>query len=153
MINDRKLLQLIDSEGKNQSDAAKELGVSRQAVSKRLQDLRGRQTRVIVAKKIEDAVDLNLDALAQLMTINKKTLALLDEAEQNPKLALSCIAEVRSQIKLAADIYSQMYSVKVVNEFMSIVSEVLKNVDADVYREFKERVNRERSLRQAMRFA
>ena len=153
MINDRKLLQLIDSEGKNQSDAAKELGVSRQAVSKRLQDLRGRQTRVIAAKKIEKAVDLNLDAMAQLMTINKKTLALLDEAEQNPKLTLSCIAEVRSQIKLAADIYGQMYSVKVVNEFMAIVSEVLKNVDANVYREFKERVNRERSLRQAVRFA
>ena len=85
--------------------------------------------------------------MAQLMAINKKTLRLLDEAEHSPKLALSCIAEIRSQIKLAADIYSQMYSVKVVNEFMAIVSEVLKNVDADVYREFKERVNRERSIR------
>jgi DNA-binding XRE family transcriptional regulator len=153
MINDRKLLYLIDKENKNQSEAARELGVSRQAVSKRLMELRGRQTRVMVAKKIEEAVDLNLDAMAQLMTINKKTLALLDEAELNPKLALSCIAEVRSQIKLAADIYSQMYSVKVVNEFMAIVSEVLKNVDADVYQEFKERVNRERSLRQAVRFS
>ena len=152
MINDRKLLYLIDKENKNQSEAARELGVSRQAVSKRLKELRGRQTRVMVTKKIEEAVDLNLDAMAQLMTINKKTLALLDEAEQNPRLSLSCIAEVRSQIKLAADIYSQMYSVKVVNEFMAIVSEVLKNVDANVYREFKERVNRERSLRQAVRF-
>jgi len=133
MINDHKLLQLIDSEGKNQSDAAKELGVSRQAVSKRLQDLRGRQTRVIVAKKIEEAVDLNLDAMAQLMAINQKTLVLLDEAEQNPRLSLSCIAEVRSQIKLAADIYSQMYSVKVVNECMAIVYEVLKNVNDNVY--------------------
>jgi predicted transcriptional regulator len=65
MINDRRLLQLIDGQGMNQSDAAKELGVSRQAVSKRLQELRGRQTRVIVAKKIEAAVDLNLDAMAQ----------------------------------------------------------------------------------------
>ena len=152
MINDRKLLHLVDKEHKNQSEAARELGVSRQAVSKRLKELRGRQTRVMVAKKIEEAVDHNLDAMAQLMAINKKTLRLLDEAEHSPRLALSCIAEVRSQIKLAAEIYSQMYSVKVVNEFMSIVSEVLKNVDSDVYREFKERVNRERSLSQAVRF-
>jgi len=153
MINDRRLLHLIDKDKMNQSEAAKELGVSRQAVSKRLQELRGRQTRVIVAKKIEEAVDLKLDAMAQLMTINEKTLSLLDKAEQSPELALKCIAEVRSQIKLAADIYQQMYSVKVVNEFMAIVTDVLREVDADVYREFKQRINRERSLRQAVRFA
>ena len=153
MINDRKLLQLVDKENKNHSEAARALGVSRQAVSKRLQELRGRQTRVIVAKKIEEAVDLKLDAMAQLTAINNKTLELLDEAEQSPELALRCIAEVRSQIKLAADIYSQMYSVKIVNEFMAIVTDVLREADADVYRVFKRCINRERSLRQAVQFA
>ena len=47
-INDRKLLRLIDS-GMSQSEAAKKMGVSRQAVSKRLQELRGKTTKVVVA--------------------------------------------------------------------------------------------------------
>ncbi len=41
-INDRALLKLIDSQKMSQSESAKELGVSRQAVSKRLQELRGK---------------------------------------------------------------------------------------------------------------
>ena len=39
-INDPKLLRLIDKQGMNQAEEAKELGVSRQAVSRRLQEIR-----------------------------------------------------------------------------------------------------------------
>jgi predicted transcriptional regulator len=77
-INDRELLRLIDKEGLNQSRAAKALGVSRQAVSKRLQELRGKTTRVIVSKKVEDVVDRKLDAMAQLTQINDYANELLD---------------------------------------------------------------------------
>jgi predicted transcriptional regulator len=78
MINDRKMLQLIDKEGKSQSEAAKVLGVSRQAVSKRLQELRGKTTRVIVSKKVEQVVDQKIDAMAQLQKINGHANWLLD---------------------------------------------------------------------------
>lgn len=64
-INDRKLLQLIDS-GMSQSEAAKEIGVSRQAVSKRLQELRGKTTKIVVSKKIEQVVGRKIDAMEQL---------------------------------------------------------------------------------------
>ena len=56
-INDRALLKLIDSQKMSQSEAAKELCVSRQAVSKRLQELRGKTTKVVAAKKILEVVD------------------------------------------------------------------------------------------------
>jgi predicted transcriptional regulator len=69
-INDRKLLQLIDKEGKSQSEVARVLGVSRQAVSHRLQEIRGRTTKVLVAKKIEEVVDRKIDAMEQLTKIN-----------------------------------------------------------------------------------
>ena len=151
-INDRKLLQLIDKQNKSQSEAAKELGVSRQAVSQRLQELRGRKTRVIAAKKIEQAVDTNFDAMTQLLAINKKTLGLLDDAEKNPELSLKCISEVRNQIKLASDIYQTMYSVQVVDEFMRIITETLRDVDSNVFKEFKRKLNGHRSLRSALRF-
>jgi len=65
-INDRVLLKLIDMQNKSQSEAAKELGVSRQAVSKRLQELRGKTTKVVVAKKVEEVVDRKIDAIEQL---------------------------------------------------------------------------------------
>jgi len=152
MINDRKLLRLIDRENMSQSQAARKLGVSRQAVSKRLQELRGRQTRIVVSKKLEQAVDRKLDAMGQLAEINKKTLGLLDEAEKDAELSLKCIAEIRQQIKLAADIYQTMYSVQVVNEFMEIVTETLRNVDPDVYKEFRRRINQNRTLRSSIKF-
>ncbi len=69
-INDRKLLALIDKEKLSQSKAAKRLGVSRQAVSKRLQELRGKTTKVVVAKKIEQVADTKIDAMAQVKRIN-----------------------------------------------------------------------------------
>lgn len=76
-INDRALLRLIDKEGASQSETARALGVSRQAVSKRLQELRGKTTRVIAAKKIEQVVDRKLNSIAQLQDINEHASWLL----------------------------------------------------------------------------
>jgi len=77
-INDRALLRLVDKEGLSQSAAAVKLGVSRQAVSKRLQELRGKTTKVIVTKKLEQVVDRKLDAVDQLQKINEYANELLD---------------------------------------------------------------------------
>jgi predicted transcriptional regulator len=77
-INDRALLKLIDSKKMSQSESAKELGVSRQAVSKRLQELRGKTTRVVIAKKVGDVVDRKIDAMDQLSKINEYANEMLD---------------------------------------------------------------------------
>jgi len=77
-INDHKLLRLIDKQRMNQTEAAKELGVSRQAVSRRLQEIRGKTTKVIVAKKVEQVIDRKIDAMDQLIRINEYTNEILD---------------------------------------------------------------------------
>ncbi|MEA1949654.1 MAG: DUF134 domain-containing protein [Thermodesulfobacteriota bacterium] len=77
-INDHKLLRLIDKQKMNQTEAAKELGVSRQAVSRRLQEIRGKTTKVIVAKKVEQVIDRKIDAMDQLNRINEYTNEILD---------------------------------------------------------------------------
>jgi biotin operon repressor len=77
-INDRKLLRLLDKDGKSQSEAARELGVSRQAVNQRLQEIRGKTTKVVVAKKIEQVVDHKIDAIEQLTRINEYANEILD---------------------------------------------------------------------------
>ena len=60
-INDCALLKLIDTQNMSQAEAAKALGVNRQAVCKRLQELRGKTTKVVIAKKVEDVVDRKID--------------------------------------------------------------------------------------------
>lgn len=70
IINDGKLLELIDVKKLSQAAAARELGVTRQAVSRRLIEIRGKTTKVIAAKKIERVVDQKLNAMDQLQNIN-----------------------------------------------------------------------------------
>jgi predicted DNA-binding protein (UPF0251 family) len=77
-INDHKLLRLIDKDGLSQSAAAKKIGVSRQAVNKRLQEIRGKTTKVVVAKKIEQVVNHKIDAIGQLTRINEYANEILD---------------------------------------------------------------------------
>ena len=151
-INDTRLIRLVD-EGFSQAEAARELGVSRQAVNKRLIELRGRTTRAIVAKSTKDAVNEGFDALRQLTEINRKSLDLLEEAEENPEFALKCIGEVRNQIRLAADIQMQLFPVQEAQKFMTIVKEALKEASPNAYKEFILRINDERTLRSTLRFA
>lgn len=76
-INDRKLLRMVD-QGETQVAAAEFFGVSKQAVNKRLKELRGKTTKVIVAKKIERAIDRKIDAMDQLIRINEYANEILE---------------------------------------------------------------------------
>lgn len=64
-VNDTKLIRLVD-EGVSQAEIARRLGVSRQAVNKRLTELRGRTTRVMVAKETKQLMEKRFDAMDQL---------------------------------------------------------------------------------------
>ena len=152
-INDRELLRLVDKGGLSQSAAAKQLGVSRQAVSKRLQEVRGRSTRAVVAKQTQKVLQQSFDAVDQLNSINQKTLGLLDEAEQDGEFSLKVIAELRQQIRLAMEIQERVYSQQAAQEFMAVIVDVLRSVSPDAYKEFRERINSERTLRDAVRIA
>jgi predicted transcriptional regulator len=77
-INDRQLLRLIDKKRMSQARAAKELGVSRQAVSKRLKELRGHTTKAVICKKVEKVIDRKIDTMEQLSKINEYANELLD---------------------------------------------------------------------------
>jgi predicted transcriptional regulator len=76
-INDRKMLLMVDQDY-NQAEIAKFFGVSRQAVNKRLKELRGRTTKCVVVKKVEEVVDRKIDAMEQLSQINLHANEILD---------------------------------------------------------------------------
>ena len=152
-LNDSKVLKLFDR-GNSQAEIARKLGVTRQAVSKRLSELRGRTTSaVIVREPTKKIIDQRFDAIAQLGEINKKSLELLEQAEEKPEFALKCIGEVRNQIRLAADIQMHLFSVQEARKFMAIVKESLKEASPDAYKEFLRRINNERTLKSTLRFA
>ena len=95
IINDRKLLRLIDREKKTQVEAAKVLGVSKQAVNQRLKELKGRTTRIVVAKEAEQIVRKNFDAIDTLNGINERTMSLLDEADsEQSKLVFKILSVI-----------------------------------------------------------
>ena len=70
-INENRLLHLIDTEGLNQSQAARRLGVSRQAIHKRLKKLKTQTTKVVAVKKTAQLADSKINAINQLQKINE----------------------------------------------------------------------------------
>jgi len=71
------MLRMVDQDY-NQAEIAKFFGVSRQAVNKRLKELRGRTTKCVVVKKVEEVVDRKIDAMEQLSQINLHANEILD---------------------------------------------------------------------------
>jgi len=152
-INDSKLLKIIDQDGKNQSEAARELGITRQAVSRRLQQLRGKTTRVLAAKGIDQVIYKKLDSISQLKRINDRAHELLDELEDNPKLQIKVMAEIRGQLKLQLEIFQTLYSLQAAEEFQHAVLETLKEVSPDVRNRVIRKLNEKRVVRSALRFS
>lgn len=80
-IKDIELVRMIDRDKLTQASAARKLGVSRQAVSKRLQELRGQTTKALAIseKKIKQVVNQKINAMEQLQKINRVSNKMLDE--------------------------------------------------------------------------
>lgn len=98
-INDRELLRLIDK-GLSQTEAARTIGVSRQAVHARLQELRGLGTKAVVATKRAGKVAGKLDSLAQLKKINTDANWLLDHLMKWAKGDPEAIQILERQLKV-----------------------------------------------------
>jgi DNA transposition AAA+ family ATPase len=151
-INDRELLRFIDDEKLSQAAAAKRIGVSRQAVSLRLQQLRGRTTRAIVGKKIKAIVERKINAIDQLININERANTLLDQAADDPELSLKVMAEIRGQLRLQLEIYQAMFDLQAVQEFMDETLAVIGQVAPEVRNEILSGLNKRKSIRSALRF-
>ena len=76
-LSTTELLRRVDA-GEGFAEIAKEYGVSRQAVFKRFQALRGKTTKAVVAGKVQKVIDQRLDAVEQLQSINEYANELLD---------------------------------------------------------------------------
>lgn len=148
------MLRRVDA-GNSYADIAKDHGITRQAVYKRVRALRGKTTKAVVAKKVEAVVDQKLDAVQQLIDINKRANELLKEAEaeKNHHLSVKLMAEIRGQLRLQLEIYQTLYDMKAVAEFQEEVLTAIDEVDSDVRKQIIARLNQKRAVRSAIRFS
>ena len=151
-ISDVRMLKMVD-EGISQVKIAEHFGVSKQAVSKRIKELRGKTTKVITTKKVKQAVDDRLDAIAQLKKINDEANRLLDELEEDPGLKIKVMAEIRQQLGLQLQIFQALYDVRAAKEFQDEVIAAIGEADPDVRDRIIRRLNERRAIRSALTFA
>ena len=151
-INDNKMLKMVD-QNYSQVKIAEFFGVSKQAVNKRLIQLKGRSTKVIVTKKVKKSIDDRLDSISQLKLINDEAIKLLNELEQEPALKLKVMSEIRGQLKLQIEIFQTLFSLQTAEEFQTAVLEAIGEASPDVRKNIINRLNVERSIRSAVKFS
>ena len=139
-------------QGMSQVDIAAEFNVSKAAVSKRIQEVRGKTTHAIVADKIDKVIEGKIDFFEQLEKINRKANALLDAAEGETQDTIKLMAEIRNQLKLQLELFETMYSLKAAAEFQDVVLEVIGKVDPDVRKQIITELNARSAIRSAVTF-
>lgn len=170
-ISDVQLEQLV-KKGNGVSQIARILGVSKGTVSKRLKQLNVGITQNVTLHHAGEIVKKEINAADQLQKINDHANELLDllmvcvngddEAKEeaaaklgpagpgskDPKeLALKCMQEIRSQLKLQLEIFQTLYDMQAVADFQR---EVLQAIgDADL--ETRDRIIRNLQERSAIR--
>ena len=151
-INDTKLIQYIDRDGLTQVQAAKNLGVTKQAVNTRLKQLRGRTTKAIVVDKIDKVLDNRIDAMAQLGKINTRANELLDECTGDPTETVRIMAEIRQQLRLQLDMFALLYDMQASQAFQDTVLTVIGRVDQEVRKKIIIELNSHSAIRGAVKF-
>ena len=152
VINDTRLLRLVDKEKKTQTQAAKELGVSRQAVSNRLQQLRGKSTHAMVADRIDSVIGSKIDTFKQLEKINQRANDLLDQTEGDVQESALIMKEIREQLKLQMELFKTLWDVRAAAEFQDTVMTVIGKIAPEVRKQILRELNAKSAVRNAVTF-
>jgi hypothetical protein len=154
-------LEKLLREGVHQSEIARQLKVSKQAISKavrRLKRLNDQAAISVSAPVIKVLVGSKIDGMKQLKKINDVVIHEINLLHQKIKDAegkeredlitqrLKHVAEVRKQLGLLLDICKELYNAEEVQHFQQTVLAAIGEVDENVKDEI---IRRLRSLRSA----
>jgi len=171
-VTDFQLERLV-REGNGVSEIARILKVSKGTVSRRLKQLNLGIAKNITLHHAGEIVKREIDAAGQLLKINDHANELLDllmvcingedeaakkealaklgpvgPGSKDPKeMALKCMQEIRSQLKLQLEIFQTLFDVKAVAEFQREVLEAI----ADASLEMRDRIIRNLKEKSAIR--
>lgn len=176
-FTDKQLLELIEEKGLSQAEAARELKVSRAAVSQRLSRMSHRPPAVTI-RNHEEVIGQKINALAKLGTITERAQELLDlsmawargekhalEAHEikgiaakecNIKLsdpaliALKAMGELRNLAKLEMEIFRDVFDIEATAEFQEAVLTTIEEISPDVREKILDRLKEISTLREAV---
>jgi transposase-like protein len=169
-LSNIELEQLV-REGNGVSEIARKLGVAKGTVSKRLKQLRVGIANNVTLHHAGDVVKREINAAAQLQKINSHANELLDllmvcingdeaakteaaaklgpmgPGSKDPKeLALKCMQEIRSQLKLQLEIFQTLYDMQAVAEFQREVLQAIGEASLETRDRIIHNLNERRAI-------
>lgn len=147
-IDKLKLSQLLRS-GKSGKECAKVFGVTEGAISQARKEL---NIAVVKSVALEDAhrvVDKNLNAVDQLLNINRKANTLLELAikDEDHDTTLKAMREIRGQLELQLEIFKTLYDLEAVADFQREVLTAIGEVDRDVRDRIIQKLKESKAIR------
>ena len=147
-IDKVKLSQLLRS-GKSGKDCAKFFGVTEGAVSQARKELNISVVKTVALESAHQVVEKNLNAVDQLLNINRKANTLLEVAIQakDHDTTLKAMREIRGQLELQLEIFKTLYDLEAVAEFQREVLAAIDEVDRNVRDRIVQRLKENKALR------
>ena len=150
-IDKLKLSQLLRS-GKSGKDCAKVFGVTEGAISQARKELNIAVVKSVALETAHQVVEKNLNAVDQLLNINRKANTLLELAIQaeDHDTTLKAMREIRGQLELQLEIFKVLYDIQAVADFQREVLTAIGEVDSGVRNLIINRLKEGRALRQSV---
>ena len=150
-INKLKLSQLLRS-GKSGKDCAKVFGVTEGAISQARKELNIAVVKSVALETAHQVVEKNLNAVDQLLNINRKANTLLELAikAEDHDTTLKAMREIRGQLELQLEIFKTLYDIQAVADFQREVLTAIGEVDSGVRNRIINRLKEGRALRQSV---
>lgn len=150
-IDKLKLSQLLRS-GKSGKDCAKFFSVTEGAISQARKELNIAVVKSVALETAHQVVEKNLNAVDQLLNINRKANTLLELAIQaeDHDTTLKAMREIRGQLELQLEIFKTLYDIQAVADFQREVLTAIGEVDSGVRNLIINRLKEGRALRQSV---
>ena len=150
-IDNLKLSQLLRS-GKSGKDCAKVFGVTEGAISQARKELNIAVVKSVALETAHQVVEKNLNAVDQLLNINRKANTLLELAikAEDHDTTLKAMREIRGQLELQLEIFKTLYDIQAVADFQREVLTAIGEVDSGVRNLIINRLKEGRALRQSV---
>jgi hypothetical protein len=150
-IDKLKLSQLLRS-GKSGKDCAKFFSVTEGAISQARKELNIAVVKSVALETAHQVVEKNLNAVDQLLNINRKANTLLELAIQTEDhdTTLKAMREIRGQLELQLEIFKTLYDIQAVADFQREVLTAIGEVDSGVRNRIINRLKEGRALRQSV---
>jgi hypothetical protein len=135
--------------GKSGKDCAKVFSVTEGAISQARKELNIAVIKSVALETAHQVVDRNLNAVDQLLNINRKANTLLELAikAEDHDTTLRAMREIRGQLELQLEIFKTLYDLEAVADFQREVLTAIGEVDKNVRDRIVQRLKEGKALR------